>query len=812
LHHTDSADPLRSVEYGHARLGWSFTPLRGKRPYLKGWAERPRETLEQALTWARAGNVGLRMGRRGPDRVEVAIDVDTGADVATLGLVGTVTAYTGSGAGMHQLYWTEAEIGNSAGKLGAHIDVRGVGGQIVFPGSVHPDTGRRYEWAPKYAPWDVPIARLPEAIEAVLVAGPDRDENDQPPLVTGPTRLTRLQRYGAQAMQAEVAAVLAAPKGTRNNRLNTAAFSLGTLLPSGALDRASVEAELAHAAAAAGLPDKEAALTIRSGLESGIAQPRTVALRADRTPAPAKATSTPTPPAARTVDQYRLVPGPHVDADGTYHEQTNATFAQDALKAFPRDLIYRKDTLPGELLGEPGARVWQPLDAERVMLGADAHLRQAKWAKTRQGERVLVYQPCTRQNARLIIAAAASAPAVRQLNTLVAYPTFAPDFSLRQAGYNPADGHYYDAPAGLRDFKPVREYGQIHAALTELVQDFPFAAEADRENFYGLLLTPLVAPAIDGNRPLHLLNSPVERTGKTKLAEEILGGIITGRQTPAMQLTARDEERDKRIIGLLLSGHTLLHLDNLPAFIDSGALASVITATTYSGRMLGANTILNLANNMTIVASGNNVQATGELVKRAIPILLQPRTPDPEHRTDFTHPDLRAYVRSVRGHVLACLVGMVENWREAGAAQHAHPLGGFEAWSRVVGGILAHHGYNAWRQNEAEWRATSDPRAADLAEFVRLWAAQYGTEPQTASALRDLAYQHDLFAHIFARRNPHAQAIAFAAQLQAALNRPLEDWFVKRDPRANRSLYRLEPAQLVEEPRHESAITVHARD
>ena len=29
-----------NIEYGH-ELGWSFTPLSGKRPTLKGWQERP---------------------------------------------------------------------------------------------------------------------------------------------------------------------------------------------------------------------------------------------------------------------------------------------------------------------------------------------------------------------------------------------------------------------------------------------------------------------------------------------------------------------------------------------------------------------------------------------------------------------------------------------------------------------------------------------------------------------------------------------------------------------------------------------------
>jgi len=47
---TDS--PLKSnIEYGY-ESGWSFTPLSGKRPKLKAWQDRPRETLDEALAWA----------------------------------------------------------------------------------------------------------------------------------------------------------------------------------------------------------------------------------------------------------------------------------------------------------------------------------------------------------------------------------------------------------------------------------------------------------------------------------------------------------------------------------------------------------------------------------------------------------------------------------------------------------------------------------------------------------------------------------------------------------------------------------------
>ena len=77
---------IANVRMGY-RLGWSFTPLAGKRPILKGWQNRAREPLDEALAWAAHGNVGLRTGRTSGVAV---IDVDEGGDTKPLGLPPTV--------------------------------------------------------------------------------------------------------------------------------------------------------------------------------------------------------------------------------------------------------------------------------------------------------------------------------------------------------------------------------------------------------------------------------------------------------------------------------------------------------------------------------------------------------------------------------------------------------------------------------------------------------------------------------------------------------------------------------------------------
>lgn len=80
--------------------------------------------------------------------------------------------------------------------------------------------------------------------------------------------------YVAKAVQDECAALAATSQGARNDRLNEAAFSLGTLVGAGALDRFDAEQSLLDAARIAGLGEAESSATIASGIDAGIQQPR----------------------------------------------------------------------------------------------------------------------------------------------------------------------------------------------------------------------------------------------------------------------------------------------------------------------------------------------------------------------------------------------------------------------------------------------------------------------------------------------------------------------------------------------------------
>jgi hypothetical protein len=158
---------------------------------------------------------------------------------------------------------------NARGALPKGIDVRGSGGYVIAPGSTLPD-GRVYELrgdlghAPPIPPWMIEILTA-EKVDEIAPAKA---------VVVQPTNEKRITAYAQSAVDGELDALRSAPKGTRNETLNKAAFALGTMAGAGWITRSEAAGWLADSAAAVGLPKSEAAATIRSGLTAGMKEPR----------------------------------------------------------------------------------------------------------------------------------------------------------------------------------------------------------------------------------------------------------------------------------------------------------------------------------------------------------------------------------------------------------------------------------------------------------------------------------------------------------------------------------------------------------
>jgi hypothetical protein len=148
----------KRVALGFAANGWPVLPLRGKVP-LPGTRGVLDATTDPGVikAWPENVNVGIATGNG-----IVVLDVDGEEGAVSLHalerdhgpLPRTLSAETGGG-GQH-FYFLGHGLGNSAGRLGPGLDVRGEGGYVVAPPSIHPQAGRRYAWDERTAPVPLP--------------------------------------------------------------------------------------------------------------------------------------------------------------------------------------------------------------------------------------------------------------------------------------------------------------------------------------------------------------------------------------------------------------------------------------------------------------------------------------------------------------------------------------------------------------------------------------------------------------------------------------------------------------------------------
>ena len=270
--------PLHAALQGRCTCGRPDCGSPGKHPRTsRGLNDATKDEEQVARWWATwpDANVGIATGAVSG---VVVLDVDpkNGGDDGLVGLreeygnlPATRTVVTGGGGAHFYFRHPGEEIRNSAGRLGPGLDVRGDGGYVVAPPSVHV-SGSSYEWAdstPVAAPPDWLVAEMRGTRKRVSAKG----VNGTPVPAPAPDGGTA---YGKKALERETATVSSAAEGTRNDRLNTAAFSLGQLVAGGELERHVVEAALTAAARTAGLPDEEAARTIESGITAGMREPR----------------------------------------------------------------------------------------------------------------------------------------------------------------------------------------------------------------------------------------------------------------------------------------------------------------------------------------------------------------------------------------------------------------------------------------------------------------------------------------------------------------------------------------------------------
>lgn len=162
----------------YASKGWRIFPCkpRDKVPACK-WKDEATIDTEKIEHWWKANpeyNLGLKCGIDS-GIIVLDVDPDKGGNESLLDLIRdynpipTTPEQITGGGGRHFIFAHPGiEIGNSAGKLGPGLDVRGDGGYVVVPPSVHPN-GNLYEWEFSCKPSQTILAPMPGWLVGLLV-------------------------------------------------------------------------------------------------------------------------------------------------------------------------------------------------------------------------------------------------------------------------------------------------------------------------------------------------------------------------------------------------------------------------------------------------------------------------------------------------------------------------------------------------------------------------------------------------------------------------------------------------------------------
>jgi putative DNA primase/helicase len=275
---------------------------------------------------------------------------------------------------------------------------------------------------------------------------------------------------------------------------------------------------------------------------------------------------------------------------------------------------------------------------------------------------------------------------LQQLAGIITTPTMRPDGSiLDKPGYDKATKLLLlDPPQINVPDKPTREDALAALVLLKaLLDDFPFAEDGSRSVALSGLITPIVRGAMPV-APLHAMRAPAAGSGKSYLVD-LASAMAQGDRCPVIAAGRTEEETEKRLGAALLDGYPIISIDNLNGELGGDALCQLIERPRVSVRRLGFSELIRIEARATVFATGNNIQPTGDVVRRVIMCTLDPNMERPELRT-FSGDPLKTILDN-RGAYIAAALTIVRAWLLSGERPLA-PLASFEAWSGTVRSAL----------------------------------------------------------------------------------------------------------------------------
>ena len=318
-----------------------------------------------------------------------------------------------------------------------------------------------------------------------------------------------------------------------------------------------------------------------------------------------------------------------------------------------------------------------------------------------------------------------------RVSGMITTPTLRHDGSLlAEPGYDVATGLYHASE--LKELTmpmPTHEAAETALSLlTDLFTEFSFVDPLDRAVALSGLLTTLVRGSLP-TAPMYLIRAHAPGTGKSYVVD-VVSAIATGRVCPVITASRSEEETEKRLGAVLLSGAAMISIDNCTRDLSGELLCQLTERSLVKIRVLGRSEMPECECHTTVFATGNNVLFKGDMVRRGLTCNLDALDERPELR-EFRRDPLRQ-VLADRGAYVAAALTIMRAYLAAGAPQVCGALGSYPEWSRMVRNPLVWLGQPD-PIGSMDSARDEDPELNDVRELFELWSGYFDLDQKVTT-------------------------------------------------------------------------------
>jgi hypothetical protein len=234
--------------------------------------------------------------------------------------------------------------------------------------------------------------------------------------------------------------------------------------------------------------------------------------------------------------------------------------------------------------------------------------------------------------------------------------------------------------------------------------------------------------------PLFAYTAPAARTGKSYLVD-IACVISHGHSAPVVVASSTFEELDKQLQAAVISGHTIIPLDNQNSddALRSDLLCQMLTQDTVEIRCFGQNKELKPYPSIAVVSvTGNNLAVAKDLTERTLLCQLDANMEVPGARKFSFNPVVMA--RQNRVILLRACLTILRAYHIAGRpTQNIQPMGGFDGWSDWIRSALIWLGAADPCDTMAAIRSKDQSRGVHI-EIMEQWEKHIGYDVEVSAS------------------------------------------------------------------------------